>query len=141
MAALPANDRQLVGRKVQIFLCLLGGHASGLVLFSLGVLEVYMYSYLYQHNPGLTMKQMHMSPSIIMIMGATFGWLQGFLTRWVNSRLLYLVNMTLMCGCFLFLFWFCHNFVVFTATMVGIGLSYGMLHVYFIAATVKRFKR
>ena len=41
-----ANDRQLVGEKGQLFLCLLGGHASGLLVLSYGVLQVYMYSYL-----------------------------------------------------------------------------------------------
>ena len=141
MAPPQANDRQLVGKNVQLFLCLLGGHASGLLVLSYGVLQVYMYSYLYQHDPEVTMKQMHMHPAIILIVGSTLGWLQGFLTRWVSPRFLHFFNMTVMCGCCLLLFWFCHNFVVVTATMVGIGLSFGMLHVYFITTTVNRFKR
>ena len=141
MAPPQANDRQLVGKNVQLFLCLLGGHASALVIFSHGVLQVYMYSYLYQHDPEVTMKQMHMHSTIMLLMAATFGWLHGFLPRWVSPRLLHLGNMTVMCGCCLLLFWLCHNFAVVTTAMVGIGLSTGMLHVYFISTTVNRFKR
>ena len=130
-----------VSQNFQLVLCLLGGHASGVLFFSYGVLEVYQYSYLYQYNPELTMKQMHMHPTIILIVGATFGWLQGFLTRWASTRFLLFVNMTMMCGCCLLLFWFSYSFTIVTITMVGIGLSYGMLHVYFISTTVNRIKR
>ena len=129
------------GKNLQLFLCLLGGHATGVILYSYGVLQVYMFSYMYKFDHTLAIQQMHMHLPIALIVGTTFGWLQGFLTKWVSERILYFVNMVVMCGCCLILYWYCQKFTALTVSMVPIGLSFVMLHIYFLSTAVNRVKR
>ena len=126
-----------VSKNVQIFLCLLGGHGASLLPYSYGVLQVYMYSYMYEYDSTLTMNQMHMHVPICFMVGSGFGWLQG-LIKCVTPFFLHLINMTVICGCCLLMYWFCYSYMAVTISMVGIGLSYGMLHVYFISTAVNR---
>ena len=126
-----------VSKNIQLFLCLLGGHAAGLFIFSYGVLQVYMYSYMYEYDSTLTMNKMHMHIPICLMVGSGMGWLQG-LSKYVGPSVLHFFNMALMCGCCLLMYWFCYSYMAVTISMVGIGLSYGMLHVYFISTAVNR---
>ncbi|XP_063680540.1 uncharacterized protein LOC134815880 [Bolinopsis microptera] len=125
----------------QLILCFLGGHATSVVSFSYGILQVYLYSYLYQYNPALTMKQMHLQLPVLYLACTSCGWLQGYLSRWISTRILHLVNMLSMCGWCVVLFWICQNFVAATIALAGIGLSNGMLHVYFVSTSVNKAKR
>ena len=130
-----------IRKNLQIFLCLLGGHATGVILLSYGVLQVYMFSYMHQYDPTISLKRLHTLLPIALIAGTTFGWLQGFLTGWLSEKCLYLVNVVVMCCCCLVMFWFSYSFTTVTVSMVPIGLSFVMLHIYFLSTIVNRVKR
>jgi hypothetical protein len=126
---------------LKMLCCLMGGHASTLVFFSYGVMLNYMFSYMHHYDYTVTLRLVHMQVPILTIVGSTLGWLHGYLNRWVSDRVLHLVNVINMIGCCLVIFWFCHNFTVVTMCMAAIGLSYGMLHCYFLATTVTGIDR
>ena len=126
---------------LELFLLMLAGHGCNIVSFSYGVLQVYVYSYMHQYDPSLTMKQIHLHLPLLLGIAASTSWIQGYLARWIGARLLHCVNMCAMSGCCLVLYRYTHSYVVVTACMAGIGLSYGMLHVYFLSTVVNRVSR
>ena len=131
------NNRTLF----ELFLCMLGGHGCNIIAFSCGVIQVYTYSYMHQYDPTLTIKQCHLHLPLLIFIAACTGWLQGYLTRWISARLLHGANTCAMCGWCVVLFCGCQSYVVVTVCMAGIGLSYGMLHVYFLSTVVNRVSR
>jgi ACR3 family arsenite efflux pump ArsB len=87
------------------------------------------------------MKQIHLHLPLLIGVAASTAWLQSYLARWIGARLLHSANMCAMCAWCLILFFYCQSYAVVTGCMAGIGLSYGMLHVYFLSTVVSRVNR
>ena len=120
---------------------MLAGHGCNIISFSYGVLQVYVYSYMRQYDPSLTMKHLHLHLPLLIGVAASTSWVQGYLARWFGPRALHCANMSALCGWCVLLFWFSHSYAAVTGAMAGIGLSYGMLHVYLISTVVNRVVR
>ena len=126
---------------MDLLLCMLAGHGCNIICFSYGVLQVYIYSYMRQFDPSLTMKHLHLHLPLLLGVAASTSWVQGYLARWVGARALHCANMSALCAWCMVLFWFSHSYAAVTTAMTGIGLNYGMLHVYLISTVVNRVTR
>ncbi|XP_063683726.1 uncharacterized protein LOC134818210 isoform X2 [Bolinopsis microptera] len=114
-----------------IGLCSLGGHAVNLIPFSYGILQVYIYSYLYEANNEITKAQMHMHAPLVLGMATGTAWSFGLFVRYVHPVILHVINGVALSGWMILLYFFTDNYIVITVSMTFVGFHLGQLHIFF----------
>ncbi|KAL5268931.1 hypothetical protein ACHWQZ_G002685 [Mnemiopsis leidyi] len=114
-----------------IALCSLGGHAVNVIPFSYGILQVYIYSYLYEADDTVTKAQMHMHAPLVLGMATGTAWSFGLFVKYIHPVILHVANGLALSGWMILLYFFTNNYIVITVAMAFVGFHLGQLHIFF----------